>query len=207
MEDVRVQLSFPFHMPGKFEYSDGSPVPVNLRGSVVLEPDGGWLGASASTTSNGAFLLDKVVEGTYRIRPTAADIGNYFVSTVMLGGADVTGQVVHLSTGSPEIRIVLKPGASVRGTVEVNGAATVLLWPVDFSSGDYGGSALVGAGGVFEFKGLAPGDYYVVAVPQFDIVEGVAAQRVLALEPGARQVRVDGDASVSVQLTALPTAP
>ena len=53
---------------------------------------------------------------------------NYAVS-VLVGSVDATAQAVELSAASPPIRVILKLGVTIRGTVEDGAGSTVLLWP------------------------------------------------------------------------------
>jgi len=81
----------------------------------------------------------------------------------MIGGHDVQGQDVELSSNTT-IQIVYKPNpGTVRGTVPQDQAATVLLWRLGNASPDLVPVVQAGAHGAFEFSNLAPGDYSVIA--------------------------------------------
>ncbi len=128
--------------------------------------------------------------------------GGYYPSSVLLGNSDVTGRAVELTPASPNFRIVVKPAGSIRGTVEKGEGATVVLFPQSFTG--VGQAVVCGAGGSFEFTGLAPGDYYTVAVEHFDLRPrpglGQDATGLRALVPAATRVPVEGGATASLQL-------
>jgi hypothetical protein len=82
----------------------------------------------------------------------------------MLGGRDVTGQDVELSSAAAAIQIVYKPNpGTVRGTVDEGEGSTVLLWRLGTTSPNLVPFVRARAHGTFEFSSVAPGDYCVIA--------------------------------------------
>ncbi len=86
----------------------------------------------------------------------------------MAGTADVTNQPVSLNPASPPIRVIVKPGLTLTGTVEKGEGTTVVLVPQTLAPGDAGWLHGCNSGGGFEFTGLPPGDYYAIAVNSAD---------------------------------------
>ncbi len=111
--------------------------------------------------TDGFLRLNNVRSGRYRVMP-AAGRGYYLVSA-LLGGREVLGQTVDLSSGSPELRIVYKAAkGSVAGTATAR--STVVLLP----SAGYGRVARCDGAGAFSMDGVAPGDYFISAFEGFD---------------------------------------
>jgi hypothetical protein len=126
--------------------------------------------------------------------------GAYYVARVLLGDSDVTGQAVLLSQASPSIRIVLGPAATIRGQVDNGEGAAVIVWPQSTMPGDLGWSIACGAGGVFETRGLPPGDYYAIAVERYDPQEMTGAAYLRGIVSRAFGVRIEEGATATVQL-------
>lgn len=199
IEDVRIQLSEPFAIKGQFQLSDGSPPSGKISGDVSLDAEAGPdMGVGAMP--DGAFQINNMSPGRYRIRPNFLSLGNYYVSSVLLGDIDVGSQYVQLSPSSPTIRLILKPGSMIRGTVEKGEGATVVLWPENAKAGDSGLTMACGPGETFEFSGLAPGEYNVIAVDRFSVPESLTAARLQAMESRATRLHVEEGSTASVQI-------
>jgi hypothetical protein len=134
--------------------------------------------------------------GTSRIE-AAVEAGNYYVDSLLLGSTDITGQSVELTPASPPLKIVLKPGGTVRGTFEEGDTATVVLFPPNFTGTGY---SVQGAGKAFELTGIPPGEYNAIALDRLDPLTITDPSRLRGLMPNAATVRVEPGSATSVQL-------
>jgi hypothetical protein len=78
---------------------------------------------------------------------------------------------------------------------------TVILWPQSSMPGDPGRSISCGSGGAFDVTGLAPGDYYALAVDHYDPREMTTAAYLRGMIPRATSVRIEDGATASLQLS------
>ena len=198
LEDVKIPFATPFNLslPTVVTLGDGSaPAPgVSIALTLMSETGSGMTRSDIKT--GGPLQLDNVLPGAQRIQADVA-AGNYYVDSIWLGTMNITGQSVELTPASPPIKIVLKPAGTVRGTIDAD-AGTIVLFPQSFEGAGY--LAQSGAGKTFEISGIAPGDYYAIALDRFDPEVMRNALRLRGLMPGATSVRVDQSSAASVQL-------
>jgi len=168
VEGVEIRMSGPFSVEVTADWGDsppakpqdGRPVPTGHLVHLTAQegqPIQDFNPEGNPTSVNGAF------PGRYRVMGEHAPDGTY-TGAVMFGGQDVLGQVVEVTPGAGPLQaIVRNDGGSLRGLADPGAGATVFL--ISRSAGetlDYL-SAACGPGGAFEFKNVAPGDYYLVA--------------------------------------------
>jgi hypothetical protein len=198
LEDVKIPFATPFNLslPTVVTLGDGSAPAPGVSVAVTLMSETASSMTRSEIKTGGLLQLDNVLPGAQRIQ---ADVvaGNYYVDSIWLGTANITGQSVELAPASPPIKLVLKPGGTVRGTIDAD-AGTIVLFPQSFEGAGY--LAQSDAGKTFEISGIAPGDYYAIALDRFDPEVMRNALRLRALMPGAASVRVDQSSSASVQL-------
>jgi Carboxypeptidase regulatory-like domain len=205
IDDLKIRIEAPFDLDGSVTLSDGSPVPGKVAVIARLVSLEGMAPVSdGSLQENGTLHLKNVAPGRYLLQAIAPP-ENYYVASVMAGTNDVTGRPVSLSAASPPIRVILKPGVTITGTVEKGQGATVLIVPQTLATGDAARLAACDASGKFEVAGLAPGDYYAVALNQVDLrsllsLSDIARIRVILRD--ATSVRIDEGGVASVQLKA-----
>jgi hypothetical protein len=200
IDDLKIRLESPVDLTGTVTLSDGSAPPGDTMIVVRLNSVDGAPGAGA-VSRKGVLEFKNVTPGRFRIHTGEMATGGYYVASVMAGTTDVTNQVVALNSASPPIRVILKPGSTISGTVEKGEGASVLLVPQTLAPGDTGWLRECGAGGSFEFAGLPPGDYYAVAIAHVDLRALQAlSEFVRAVVRDATPVRVDEGAVASVQL-------
>jgi hypothetical protein len=201
IDDLKIRLESPVDLTGMVTLSDGSPLPDTAM-LVRLTSVDGTPGAAAQR-EKGALKFKNVVPGRFRIQAGIGGGGRYYVQSVMVGATDATSQPVPLNAASPPIRVILKPGSAISGTVQKGDGASVILVPATLAPGDTGWLRECGAGGSFEFAGLPPGEYYAVALTHVDL-GGLQAfsdlERLRAVMRDATAVRVDEGAVASVQL-------
>jgi Carboxypeptidase regulatory-like domain len=202
IDDLKIRLEASVELTGMVTLSDGFPAPADMPILVRLNSLDGTPGAGAQG-EKGALKFKNVTPGRFRIQAGALGVGSYYVSSVMVGTTDATTQPVFLNAASPPIRVILKPGSTISGTVEKGEGTSVLLVPQTLAPGDTGWLRVCGAGGTFEFAGLPPGAYYAIAVPSVDLRnlrELSDPERLRAVIRDATSVRVDEGAVASVQL-------
>jgi hypothetical protein len=196
VDDLRIQLLPVFDLGLSVEYADGSPAPQNGALRVSFDPLDGGVRVLGEVRKK---RVENLQAGTYRISDRMMLDGAYY-ARVLVGDTDVTGQPVQLSSSSPPIRIILRPAATLRGVVDKGEGAAVILWPQTTTPGDFGRSIPCGAGGVFEMRGLPPGDYYVMAVERYGAREMTSATYLQGMIPRATRVRIEEGATVSLEL-------
>jgi hypothetical protein len=185
----------------------GGRPPSNGVPSVTLIPlTRHQIVTSGKAAPGGGLTFEHLLPGRYRIAPTPGLTPGFYPSAVMLGGRDIMGQEVELTTGTPPISVVYKPNpGSIRGTVEQGGGATVLVWPDGGVIPDMVRAVQADSRGDFEIPNVPPGDYSVIA---FDRVsdQGGSESFVQSVVAGAPRVKVsEGSAEiVQVPLTRWP---
>jgi hypothetical protein len=157
------------------------PQPVfTLRGSVELESGPADLEnvqvmlmpveeslvmanvASAMTTADGTFTMEKVTPGKFRVRVMILPEGSY-VKSIRFGNQETLGKNLDLTQASGgEIHVVLHTGAA-----QVSGmaaSASVVLIPEDLTlNGGAVHTAVTNQSGAFTVTGVEPGVYYAAA--------------------------------------------
>jgi hypothetical protein len=151
-------------------------------------------------------VLEHVQPGRYRIVPTLGSTPGFYSAAIMLGGRNVLGQEVELTAATPAIQVVYKPNpGSVRGTVDQGEGATVLLWPEGSDIPEFVPAVVAGSRGEFEFRGLAPGEYLLVAFDHIPASGGTETFVRGAVAGGTRvQVQEGGSESVQIPLIHWP---
>ncbi|HTA46549.1 MAG TPA: carboxypeptidase-like regulatory domain-containing protein [Bryobacteraceae bacterium] len=203
IDDLKIRLEPEFEIHGRVTLSDASAASGNSMVMVHLVSADGSPNAFGTGMSDkdGTVTIGSLTPGRYHVQATALG-GSYYVASIVAGEADAMDQPVMLSPSTGEIRIVLKTGGAIRGTVEKCNAANVLLLPQSLAAGDVGRLHSCDAGGSFEFAGLPAGDYYAVAVSEFDIQRMADEERLRELVHDAASLHLDDGAAVSVQLKA-----
>ena len=132
--------------------------------------------SNAQVKEDGTFRVTGVGLGKYALNLNSLPQGTYLKSA-HFGGQDVTKGLIDTTSGTGgTLDLVLSSkSAEVTGSVQnENGEARsevlVTLWPKILDPGPIGGvrSSITGPNGAFQFKGLAPGDYYVAAWEDLD---------------------------------------
>jgi hypothetical protein len=197
-DELKIQFVTPFSLflPVSVVVSDGSIPAPGVSVSVTLMSDTASTMLRTQIDAGGVLRFNQVLPGTNRIQ-AGVEAGNYYVDSILLGSTDITGQSVELTAASPPLKIVLKPAGTVRGTLEEGDAATVVLFPPNFTGIGY---ALQGAAKTFELTGIPPGEYTAIALDRFDPPTMTDASRMRGLMPRAATVRVDPGSTASVQL-------
>jgi len=163
-----------------------APVAVELRVVAQAPEDGAAppfrpppMMFTAVDPSGVGILGDRVLarpeaDGTYHLSgvyPRSYELGGqpppgYYLGAMRLGETPVAGRTVELTAGAVLTVVFQADGGAVRGTVENCGDGGVLLVPQDPAArrSEEIRRTLCEAGGRYEFAGVRPGDYYVIAL-------------------------------------------
>ena len=201
IDDVRIRLAGPIEVLGTVVLSDGSPAPPKTAINVTLTSTDFLRNGTAATDKTGSLRIEDVDPGLHSIRAIALSPG-FYVGSVMVGGVDAMRQPALLSDSAPPLRIVLKTGGKLSGNVDKGEGAKLLLAPQTLAPGDIARAYPCGSGGNFELTGIAPGDYFAIAVTKFDLPFKAGIELLRAITRDATPVRVEEGAVTSVQLKA-----
>jgi hypothetical protein len=108
--------------------------------------------------------------------------------SLMQGGSELLNMDRPVALTAENVRTAM--AASLSGTVRDGVGASVILLPVDFSS-NYGGIAICGKEGNFEFRNLRPGAYYAAAFRNLDMEELRDLEIIQRTQINGRRVRLD----------------
>lgn len=203
--DVALTLEPEAQVIGRFVAADGATLPPfdTLRVTTNVEGVGNSSGGSlADVDSEGKFTL-QLKFPRHQIRVVGLT-KQYYVKEYRFNGAPSDG-FVTLSPGVGTLEIVIddKPG-TITGTVtdgdKPADRAVVLLFT---ASNQVAAGLPTGAGGIFQFTGLVPGEYRALAAPiaarvQYDIPDAIAE---LAVRAAAIRIERGGTTTVSIKLT------
>lgn len=198
-DDLTIQFVTPvsLSLPVAVVLSDGSLPAPGVSVSVTVMSDTASAMMRAPIDPDGVLRFgEMMLPGTSRIQADV-EAGNYYVDSLLLGSTDIMGQSVELTPASPPLKIVLKPGGTVRGTLEEGDTATVVLYPPNLTGTGY---SINGTGKTFELTGIPPGEYNAIALDKFDPPTIADPSRLRSLIPKATSVRVEPGSTASVQL-------
>jgi hypothetical protein len=151
---------------------DGRQAPQQV---VLQGLDGINGGAVAQVEANGAFTLEKVLPGRYRVN---WNDGRGYITSMRLGQSEIAGPILDLSNGAAGATltvVVSTQYGSVSGSVEANGASTagmiVALLPADQSSAgrSWWQTSGVASDGSYSINSVIPGSYRLAVIAQEDL--------------------------------------
>lgn len=167
----------------------GVPAAGNPGANTVVRPQAGRLaftlfqtdpGPSGASTAqvqeDGTFKFNTVGLGKYVLNVVSLPQGTYLKSA-RFGGQDVLHGIIDTTSGAGgTLDLVLSSkSADVTGSVqndkgEARSGVMVTLWPKIPDPNPVGGvrPTMTDQNGGFQFKGLAPGDYYIAAWEDLD---------------------------------------
>jgi len=204
VDDVEIRLSSNFDVTVSVDWPDEFKSVMDRWVMATLWPDAAGAAVSARALptgqmkEDGSLQFERVYPGRYFIVPMASGVPGAYVSEVQVGGRDILGQTIALSSPPPPIRIVYKSGAgSVHANIPKGTPATLLLIPNALQEGGFPRSVKCDVG-TCELSDLRPGNYLVAA---FDRVDGAKLSAYLPdLASVATRVRVEEGSKVALNL-------
>jgi hypothetical protein len=198
IEDVRLEIAPVFDLGATVDWPEASAKTNQIVKVTMIGDDPSHQVHPATQQPDGTLHVAELRAGRYRVFAAAASASLY-VSAVLLGSGDITGQLVDITPVSPPLHIVLKPNAGgVRGTVNQGGSSFVALIPQTYAAG--AGAEFVrlvkcSPDGTFEIGGLPPGSYNALALEN-----APDATALLSLSTQASSVRVEEGATATLEL-------
>jgi hypothetical protein len=164
------------------------------------------------TGPDGAFQIDGVREGIYRVTAGVTPPG-FYVKSIQFEGEDILGNPFRFSgSGGGTVHVVLRPGSSqITGTVIDSKSQpvplnTVALVPSEPGRIDLYRQSMTDVFGKFAFPDLPPGRYRVFSWESFEAGSHFNPEFIERFEQQALSVNVVEGApqDVSVRLIAVP---
>ena len=201
IDDLRVRLEAEFELHGRVTLSDGSAPPgdpmVMMR--LVAVDGSTHYNHMAPSEKGGLLNMGAMTSGRYRVE--ASVVGRpYYVSSIVAGAVDAMNQAVLLTPATGDVRVIVRAGGAIRGTVEKCNGGSVLLVPPSMAAGDLVRLSACNRDNSFEFDGLPPGDYYAAAVSDFNYQTMASEESVRGIMRDAVSVHLDDGAAATVQL-------
>jgi hypothetical protein len=206
IDDLQIHVAAPFKFTGTIEWSREDPGnrrtfnPSILSATVILLNSDDNEFAAIGRTDSGTLSFENILPGRYKaiLRPGVS-------GQVFLGESEVTGQTFPVAANGPRLRVALKAwSGTVRGTVEQGDGATVVLVPQRNDGVSVGQTIPCGRGGSFELSEVSPGDYYVGAFDQVDVLSPSEGMLSLMAARGT-SVKVEEGTTPNVTLSVIAT--
>ncbi len=165
----------------RLEEGDVTAVLKTISAWQIVLTSSDFGGAGTRVNADGTFRFANVGNGKYSLNVFSGPPATYLKS-VRFAGQDVTHGFIDTTSGNGgTLELVLSSkSAEVAGSVQNDkgeplAGIAVTLWPKTPDASPTGGSrqAPTDQNGGFQFKGLAPGDYYLAAWEELDF--GLAA--------------------------------
>ncbi|SPE43405.1 conserved hypothetical protein [Candidatus Sulfopaludibacter sp. SbA3] len=177
------------------------PMPIRL---MPAEEHGRGVG-SGSLHPDGTFTIQNVQPDTYRV--VALNLYGMYLKGVRFNGRDMPGGRIQVpSAGGPLTLLFATDAGELGGTVQTASgepAANVYVTAVSPSSlSDSPGAVLTTAEGTFLMRGLAPGDYSVLAwdTREFGLTEYAEFRKQFESRAAAVTVHSKGHETVSLKV-------
>ncbi len=210
VNNLSIRMATPLTISGQVLVGKdaGGVSPSNMR--IALQPVDGPGGSTAQAKEDGTFVLENVSAGSYRLQVTLPS-GSAYLESVKLGEQDITGREFEISSAAP-LRIQIDGnGGTVNGTITSDGnpalGSTILLLPVkkELREVPYLKMATTDQNGSFTVSNIAPGDYLVVGVDEYDESMLDDDVQIQTLERKASKVSLKKGGSESVTLELIRT--
>lgn len=182
IDGVELRMMAAADVAGQVEYEDDAkpPEPATDAAAPSARPnaahiglqgiDGSSAGAFTQVDSNGAFTLEKVLPGRYRVIWAG---GRGFVKSMRLGQSEIPGPILDLGNGAAGATLAIVVSTkygSLSGSVQADGASTAGLKVVMMPDGPEQGYQLgdIGTDGSYSFNNVVPGAYKLAAIAGAD---------------------------------------
>jgi len=217
-----VVLTFvpPTSIPGRVRI-EGELLPQNFRATISLRPAvlgtafGGFV-RPAQTNADGAFSLDGVAPGEYRVTANA-NFGSsqikLYVKEIRFGSADaLTHPLTVTGSVSDTMEVVFgKDGSKVGGTVRADSQqllpnVEVVLVPDQRDRHDLYYMTITNPTGQFAFPSVPPGSYKAFAWENLERFSWFDTTVLARFEPQGLHTTVNASADVTLDLKVIPAA-
>jgi hypothetical protein len=216
--DVTLRFEPEAQIYGRIVAVDGASLPAFDKIQVFARSEAGPSTAQpVSPDVEGKFVLTNLAFPRHRIIVQGLP-PQYYVKEIRLNGEPLPDATATLAPAVNQVEIVIddKPGA-IAGTVidgdkPVSGAM-VRLFPKVLQAGNFAGNVRTDKEGRFQFNGLAPGEYRILALPSATgaqpagYAEAATAESVAesVAQSVAQSVKVERGGTVTITLT--PASP
>ena len=197
---------------GKLIWEGTAPQPGTGRTPrIVLRPEPGDSSPPASVSvgaeveESGSFRIRSVPPGIYHVQVTNLAPG-FYVKSARLGDAGGTSMRLDLlqPQGGALTVVVTSRGGAMAGNVESNRAGLVQVFAIAEGNPWWSRTAVTGDHGHFEIKGLAPGEYRVLACERIDPEAYQDSELMKSLEGQSQRVTVSENSREMLTLKLMP---
>ena len=162
---------------------------------------------------DGSFVLRSVYPGRYRVQYFSGGRGTVYLASAKYNDVDVTfGDLEIGPGGAGTLHLVFRSdGGKVAGSVRAGDSpaagAGVLLMPAAEERRTQSSVFVVSAGpdGSYQFSGIRPGDYYLIAVDGVESAEWDDPDWVKSRQDKMQKVSVQANGSANVPLQLAPS--
>ena len=207
IDDVDITLERPFDLQVSFEgLASKAPDPFLLLG--IFTPSAGlafpfpFLATKIEQVSADSLVIHGISPGEYTVESPKGLMP--YASSVTISGQEAIGRKVELRAGTPVHITFSNARASIIGSIDSPGGdrrgVSVLLFPPPEADIEPVRYLTAGGDGGFEFAGLRPATYSVLAVREPDVANFSDAT-LRTLRSRARNVKLEAGATEAVTLT------
>ncbi|HET9130067.1 MAG TPA: hypothetical protein VFO86_03910, partial [Terriglobia bacterium] len=184
---------------------------VNTASTTArINADGTFRFTNSLTAQATAELNGSVGDGIYQVAMSGLP-SNMYIATVAYGGRDILDTGLHIE-GSPHapLEIAIGAGGNVQGVVKKGNDAVqdslVALIPSSPHRGNLNlfKTASTDQNGTFTFRGVAPGDYSILAWEEVEPNAWLNAEFLKPFESQAQRISVVGTSSTDVSVRVIP---
>lgn len=178
IQNLTVRITPPVTIAGQVLASTGAEQTDLSRVRVFLtDAEGAGFGGGmnqSQTKQDGTFSIENVSPGRYRVNVFMPNDAGY-IESIRAGEQDITGQEFAVSSAGAQLRVIVGAnGGTVGGTVIADGnpspGATVVLLPVrkELREQPFLRTGATDQNASFTIKNVAPGDYLLMALEEYD---------------------------------------
>jgi len=218
--NVTVPLHAPSTVSGRVQIEGNSNIDL-LKVSVGIRTPPSRL-FSSPVTANGQFRIDDVIDGDYELSlslpsPLPAGLENAYVKSIRVNNSDALNNPIRIDgaqTITGLVVVVGLAGGGVEGRVvnarqEVMDRATVVLLPQGpppFRTDRYR-TMTTEKSGLFQFRGLPPGEYRILAWEDVDPGAWFNPKFLAAFERYATAITLEEGRAQKLDVSAIPVNP
>lgn len=211
VENLMVRMAPPFTVTGQVLVEKGAQVdPSNIR-VTLFSPDGGGGGQSSVAQQDGTFAFENLSAGRYRIG-VGIPQNTAYLESVRFAEQDVLGKDIEITSGGGQLQVkIAANGGTVSGSVSTDGNpspdTTIVLLPVKKELREQPFLKIVSAdqNAGFSISNIAPGDYLVMGIDEYDPEMIHDENQLQILERKAKKISLGKSGSESVVLDLIRT--